>query len=187
MTSKEWCARLGAYDVRESAHEDFWTFCPCHADQSPRMHVYRTMSGSIAMRCFVCGADGSHVCRALGLSVRELEGEPMRERRRRRRIQEETHGAQEPLVCMACGREMDVDVRADIFAGGYIAQGKCRRERGGCGLWLTQPVHAQSREAARSLLNRAARESWQMMADKMQCARSSCAERADEYDRDADR
>ena len=155
MTTKEWCERLGAYDVRENAHEDFWTFCPCHSDQSPRMHVYRAISGGIVMKCFACAAGGEDVCRALGLSVRELEGAPMVTRRRRRREDQTIYGAQEPLFCLACGKEMHISEQPDLLAGGYIVQGECTEA--GCGLWMTRKVYAKTKQEAHALLRQAAR------------------------------
>lgn len=186
MTTKEWCERLGAYDVRENAHEDFWTFCPCHSDQSPRMHVYRAINGGIVMKCFVCAAGGEDVCRALGLSVRELEGAPMVSRRRRRRVDQTIYGAQEPLFCLACGKEMHIREQQDRFAGGYIAEAECVEP--GCELWMTRGVYAKTKEAARALLIRRARESWQRMTDKVICAKSASADAfAGEYGRRAAR
>lgn len=166
MTSKEWSERLGMYDVRESAHEDFWTFCPCHHDQSPRLHVWRTLSGEISMRCMGCGATGADVCRELGIPERELRGEPMiRFRRRRQAAELAEQEASEELYCMACGRPMAIDVWPDIFAGGWIAQGRCRLDDG-CGIWMTRTVRAAGKREAEQLLRDAARKSWRRTEDK---------------------
>lgn len=167
MTSKEWGERLGMYDVRKDAHEDFWTYCPCHADTRPSMHVFRTISGEIRMKCFACGAQGADVCRELDIPERELRGEPMTRHRRRRQPAEAESG--EELYCMACGRPMRIDVWPDIFAGGWIAQGRCLTE-GGCGIWMTRTVRAAGKDEAAQLLRDAARESWRRMEDKTVCA-----------------
>ena len=163
MTSKEWSERLGMYDVRESAHESFWTYCPCHADQSPRMHVWRTVNGEILMHCMGCGAKGLDVCRELGIPERELRGEPMGKYRRRRQLAQPEDSGE--LYCMACGRPMRVDVWPDMFAGGWIAQGRCLTDEG-CGIWMTRPVRAGSKQEAEKLLRDAARKSWRRTEDK---------------------
>lgn len=167
MTAKEWGDRLGRYDIRESAYEDFWTICPCHDDTRPSMHVYRLMDGRIQMRCFACGSGGEDVCRELGLPERELLGEPMGRRRRRRPESQrtETEPREGGLLCLACGAPMTVDVWPDILAGGWIAQGRCSRERG-CGMWQTQAVRGANRTAAAQALCDAARRSWRMLEDK---------------------
>lgn len=166
MTSKEWGDRLGRYDIRESANEDFWTYCPCHDDTRPSMHVFRVIEGSIRMKCFACGATGEDVCRELGIPESELSGEPMLRRRRRRqpgiRMEQEEEAS---LRCMACGQTMTIDVWPDFFAGGWNAQGRCRSESG-CRIWMTCTVHAGSRREAEQLLRDAARESWRRMEDK---------------------
>lgn len=167
MTSKEWSERLGMYDVRENAHEAFWTYCPCHHDQSPRLHVWRVISGEIAMKCMACGADGADVCRELNIPERELRGEPMTQRRRRRKTSEPEDSGE--LYCMACGRPMRIDIWPDIFAGGWIAQGRCLLESG-CGIWMTRAVRAQSKREAEQLLRDAARGSWRRTQEKTVCA-----------------
>lgn len=163
MTSKEWSERLGMYDVRESAHESFWTYCPCHADQSPRMHVWRAVSGQILMKCQGCGAKGADVCRELGIPERELSGEPMGKHRRRRQLAQPEDGGE--LYCMACGHPMRVDVWPDMFGGGWIAQGRCLMDEG-CGLWMTRPVRASGKQEAEKLLRDAARKSWRRTEEK---------------------
>lgn len=163
MTSKEWSERLGMYDVRESAHESFWTYCPCHADQSPRMHVWRAVSGQILMKCQGCGAKGTDVCRELGIPERELSGEPMGKHRRRRQLAQPEDGGE--LYCMACGHPMRVDVWPDMFGGGWIAQGRCLMDEG-CGLWMTRPVRAAGKQEAEKLLRDAARKSWRRTEEK---------------------
>jgi hypothetical protein len=166
MTSKEWSERLGMYDVRESAHADFWTYCPCHHDQSPRLHVWRVIDGGISMRCQGCGATGSDVCRELGIPERELRGEPMRRHKRRAQVaaQEEADAGEE-MYCMACGRPMAIDVWPDIFAGGWFAQARCRAGEG-CGIWMTRPVRALGKIEAERVLRESARKSWRRAADK---------------------
>lgn len=165
MTSREWSERLGMYDMRENAHEDFWTFCPCHRDTRPTMHVFRTISGQIAMKCHTCGASGEHVCRELGIPERELRGEPMiRRRRRRQAAQQEAREEDEGLCCMACGGAMRIDVWPDVLGGGWIAQGRCVSD-GGCGMWITRTVRGESERDAAARLKREARASWRRAQD----------------------
>ena len=146
------------------------------------MHVWRVINGGISMQCHACGASGEDVCRELGIPVRELRGEPMMRYRRRRQLSEETDDG-EKMYCMACGREMKIDVWPDIFAGGWFAQARCMAEGGqrtclkdeiiqpmGCGLWMTRPVRAQGKEEAERLLRQTARRSWRRAEDKTVCA-----------------
>ena len=73
MTIYEWADRLGMDPHKGRNPEDFWTVCPCHADTKPSLHVYvGKKTGEIVMKCFVCGATGGEVCKALGLPIGEV-------------------------------------------------------------------------------------------------------------------
>lgn len=73
MTIYEWGDRLGIDPKKSKGREDFWTICPCHADTKPSLHVYAgEKTGEIVMKCFVCGATGKEVCRALDLPLGEV-------------------------------------------------------------------------------------------------------------------
>lgn len=73
MTIYEWADRLGMDPHKGRNPEDFWTTCPCHADTKPSLHVYvGKKTGEIVMKCFVCGATGGEVCKALNLPISEV-------------------------------------------------------------------------------------------------------------------
>ena len=74
MRIHDWADRLGMYPhPGTKGPEDFWTICPCHADTSPSLHVsIGKKDGQTVMKCFVCGATGAGVCKALGIPLGEL-------------------------------------------------------------------------------------------------------------------
>jgi len=78
MTIYEWADRLGMDRHKSRSEEDFWAICPCHADTKPSLHVrIGPKDGKIVMKCFVCDATGSDVCRALGLPLGEVDCDAM--------------------------------------------------------------------------------------------------------------
>lgn len=73
MRIHDWAARLGMDDRKSRGPENFWTICPCHSDTKPSLHVYvGQKTGEIVMKCFVCGAKGADVCKALDLPLSEV-------------------------------------------------------------------------------------------------------------------
>lgn len=61
----KWAERMGV-NVPQGTNS-FWAVCPCHSDKTNSLHVYVGMNtGEVLMKCFVCGAEGIHVCKTIG-------------------------------------------------------------------------------------------------------------------------
>ena len=66
---------------RASGSDHYIALCPCHNDHKPSLDVKAGKVG-IVMNCPVCGADGSAVSAALGITVRDLFYEPYKPQRK---------------------------------------------------------------------------------------------------------
>lgn len=69
MRTIEWCRnRLGVSKLKVETEDSFYTECPlCHAN-GDTLHVEESLKARrIAMKCFVCGATGGEVCKALSI------------------------------------------------------------------------------------------------------------------------
>lgn len=53
-------------------HKGYSACCPVHDDKSPSMTLTETDDGKVLIHCFGCGARGTDVVEALGLSSSEL-------------------------------------------------------------------------------------------------------------------
>ena len=69
MTIENILARLSK--VRKS-HRGYQACCPVHQDKHPSMTITETDDGKVLIHCFACGARGTDVVEALGLTASEL-------------------------------------------------------------------------------------------------------------------
>ena len=69
MTIENILARLSK--VRKS-HRGYQACCPVHQDKNPSMTITETDDGKVLIHCFACGARGTDVVEAIGLSASEL-------------------------------------------------------------------------------------------------------------------
>ena len=58
---------LQKYDVKSTGDNKWKCRCPCHDDHKPNLHIEQRPDGTIVMHCFVCNANGSAVCKTLGI------------------------------------------------------------------------------------------------------------------------
>jgi len=58
--------------------------CPVHQDKNPSMTITVADDGKVLCHCFACGARGSDVVEAVGLSASELFAEPYQGERDRK-------------------------------------------------------------------------------------------------------
>lgn len=58
--------------VRKKGHNKYTACCPVHNDRNPSMSIKETSNGDVLIFCHSCGAKGSDVVKALGLSEGEL-------------------------------------------------------------------------------------------------------------------
>lgn len=73
---EKWRSRLVVDLGRSKSDDDFMATCPCHLDSRSSLHVYvGKKSGEVLMKCFVCGATGSDVCKDLGVPINWLEAD----------------------------------------------------------------------------------------------------------------
>lgn len=56
----------------KKTHRGYSACCPVHNDRSPSMTLTETNDGKVLIHCFACGARGTDVVEALGLSASEL-------------------------------------------------------------------------------------------------------------------
>jgi len=56
----------------KKTHRGYSACCPVHNDKNPSMTLTETDDGKVLIHCFACGARGSDVVEALGLSPSEL-------------------------------------------------------------------------------------------------------------------
>jgi len=63
---------LSKLDKVKKAHRGYKACCPVHNDKNPSMTITETDDGKVLAHCFSCGARGSDVVEALGLTASEL-------------------------------------------------------------------------------------------------------------------
>lgn len=56
----------------KKTHRGYTACCPVHDDKSPSMTLTETDDGKVLIHCFGCGARGTDVVEALGLTANEL-------------------------------------------------------------------------------------------------------------------
>jgi len=64
---------LNALDkVKKRGRDNYTACCPVHNDRNPSMSIREASNGDVLIFCHACGAKGSDVVKALGLSEGEL-------------------------------------------------------------------------------------------------------------------
>ena len=58
--------------VKANGNNKWVALCPVHGDRTASMGIKECSDGTVLMNCFACGATGTEIVEALGLSVSEL-------------------------------------------------------------------------------------------------------------------
>ena len=58
--------------VKANGKSKWVALCPVHGDRTASMGIKECSDGTVLMNCFACGATGTEIVEALGLSVSEL-------------------------------------------------------------------------------------------------------------------